>query len=179
MATVGTKIMIIGSGGCGKTTLAKALGSVTNLSVIHLDKHFWNSGWVATPREEWRKKQQALFASDSWIADGNYTGTLALRLERADTILFLNLPRGLRIYRVIKRWLQNIGKNRDDMPEGCPEKIDFTFLLWIWNYKKDTWPGMQEKIIASKKECIILKSRKDIKRFLASQIPESEKEKII
>jgi len=174
MQMLGTKIMIIGSGGSGKTTLAKELGRIKNLPVIHLDKHFWNSGWIETPREEWRETQQALFASDSWIADGNYTGTLELRLERADTILFLDLPRSLRIYRVIKRWLQNIGKTRGDMPEGCPEKIDFAFLLWIWNYKKDTWPGMQEKITASKKDCIILKSRKNIKRFLTSQITESE-----
>ena len=169
MPTVGTKIMIIGSGGSGKSTLAKELGKVKNLPVIHLDKNFWNSGWIKTPREEWIKKQQQLFSGNAWIADGNYTGTLAIRLEKADTVLFLDMRRSLCLYRAIKRWLQNIGKTREDMAEGCPEKIDLEFLLWIWNYKRDTLPEIQQKITESKKDCIILKSRKDVKRFLTEQ----------
>jgi adenylate kinase family enzyme len=65
------RVVIVGSGGAGESTLAVELGRRTNLPVVHLDHHFWHPGWVETPRDEWRAVQQELFAGDEWIADGN------------------------------------------------------------------------------------------------------------
>ena len=65
------RILIIGAGGSGKTTLARRLAERTGLPLIHLDQLYWHSGWQATPTEEWRSKVDELIAGETWIMDGN------------------------------------------------------------------------------------------------------------
>jgi energy-coupling factor transporter ATP-binding protein EcfA2 len=67
------RIMVIGSGGAGKSTFARQLAALTGLPVIHLDRHYWRPGWERTPTAEWNGIVQALAAGASWIIDGNYT----------------------------------------------------------------------------------------------------------
>ena len=86
------KIVIIGSSGSGKSTLAARLGPILNLPVYHLDRLFWRPGWQETPRDEWRMLQQKLCAEPQWIIDGNYSGTLDVRLAACDTVIWLDLP---------------------------------------------------------------------------------------
>jgi len=121
---LGKRIMIIGSGGAGKSTLARQLVALLALPVIHLDKEFWNDGWIKTPKEAWYKKQQALISAPEWIIDGNFGSSLELRLDKADTVIFLDFNRIVCICSVLKRWLTNMGKTRPDMAEECPEKND-------------------------------------------------------
>ena len=164
---LGRKIMIIGSGGSGKTTLARKLGEMLILPVTHLDKEFWNFGWIETPKEEWYEKQRNLVSKPEWIADGNFGGSLEIRLDNADTIIFLDFNRFVCMRSVVKRWLTNIGKTRPDMPEGCPEKIDFRFLKWIWQFSLKSRPTIIEKITKYKNiELITIKSRKKLKQFV-------------
>ena len=163
---LGRKIMIIGSGGAGKSTLARQLGEMLALPVIHLDKEFWNYGWIETPKEEWYQKQQDLISKPEWIADGNFGGSLELRLDKADTIIFLDFNRIVCMRSVIKRWLTNMGKVRPDMAEGCPEKIDFEFLKWIWQFPQNSRPTIMEKISKYKLEPITIKNRKMLKQFI-------------
>lgn len=83
------KVLVIGSGGAGKTTFAKRLSKILNIEVIHLDALYWNPGWVETPELEWRKIVEGLIVRDSWIMDGNYSGTLDLRIKACDTVIIL------------------------------------------------------------------------------------------
>lgn len=69
------RVLVIGCGGAGKSTLARQLGEATGLPVIHLDAHYWRPGWVETPKETWRAAVDELIAADAWIMDGNYSGT--------------------------------------------------------------------------------------------------------
>jgi len=66
------RIAVVGSGGAGKSTFATELGRRLGLPVIHLDEHYWQPGWVATPAEQWQDRQRGLVAYDCWIVDGNY-----------------------------------------------------------------------------------------------------------
>ena len=95
--------------------LARLLAAKTGLPVIHLDLHFWKPGWVAPSETEWREKQRDVLAGDEWIADGNYHETLDLRLERADTVVFLDMPWWRCSGRAFLRGFRMPG----ELPEGC------------------------------------------------------------
>lgn len=161
------RVIIIGCGGSGKSTLSRALSEKTNLPVIHLDKLFWSEGWVNIPREEFNILLRQELKKDKWIIDGNYDRTLEERLSRCDTIIYLDYPRRTCILGVIKRVLSNYGKVRPDMAEGCPEKIDLEFLQWIWNFNKEHRDKFY-KILKKEKEknIYIFKNRKQCKEFL-------------
>ena len=112
------KIIVIGSCGSGKTTFSLQLGYITGIPVIHLDKEYWQPGWVEPIQDEWIKKLNELMSKDKWILDGNFKSSLELRLQQADTVIFLDFKRHLCLYRVGKRFLKNFNKSRPDMPEG-------------------------------------------------------------
>ncbi len=97
------RVAIIGSGGAGKSTLAKRLGEVTGLPVIHLDQHFWNPHWTETPIPEWERRHETLLERERWVMDGNYGSTMNERLDAADTVIFLDMPRLFCVVRVLKR----------------------------------------------------------------------------
>jgi len=167
--SIGNKILIIGPGGSGKSTLARQLGEKHDLPVIHLDKEFWNAGWVQTPKEEWHDKQKMLLSGPCWIADGNFGGSLELRLERADTVIFLDFSRFASMRGVIKRRFSNIGKTRPCMADGCPEKLDFAFLKWLWQFPSKSRPQILEIISNCRDvDVIVLRNRKEVRRFLVA-----------
>lgn len=164
------RIMIIGSGGAGKSTLARRLSEILNLEVVHLDRLFWKPGWIAVSKDEQKNIQNELVKKESWIIDGNYGGTLDIRLNAADTIIFLDFPRLLCVYRVIKRRLKYSRRPRPDMREGCKERIDFSFIKWVWDFPKTKRPSIVERLIELEyeKEVILLKSPKEVRRFIKS-----------
>ena len=162
------RILVIGSGGSGKSTFATQLGQLLNLEVIHLDKFFWKSGWVEPPRDEWLQTVSELVNRDSWIIDGNYSGTLELRMQRCDTIVFLDLSRLLCIWRIVKRNLRYRRGGRPDMAEGCLEKLDPKFVSWVWNYSRRSRPKVLKLIrtYADGKRIVWLRSKADVEKFL-------------
>jgi adenylate kinase family enzyme len=140
------KIVIIGSGGSGKSTLAKILGKKLNLNVYHLDALFWNPNWIGVSKEEQIRVQQKLVKEEEWIIDGNYGGTMDIRFNEADTIIFLDMNRIICVYRAIKRSIQYRNKTRPDMGVGCKERFDLNFLKWIWKYPKTNRPEIIKKL---------------------------------
>lgn len=162
------KIVLIGPGGAGKSTLARQLGEVLKIDIYHLDALFWKPNWVGVPKDDQKKIQNKLVEKEEWIIDGNYGGTMEIRLNAADTIIFLDIHRTICVYRVFKRILQYRNKTRHDMGEGCKERFDLDFLKWIWNYPKTKRPEILKKLNQMSKEqrVIILKSPKEVKQFL-------------
>ncbi len=164
------RILIIGSGGAGKSTLARRLGEKTGIEVIHLDKLYWNPGWVKTEKEEWARKVENELKKDSWIIDGNFGGTLEMRIQACDTIIFLDLPRYLCLYRVLKRWVTHRGRSRPDMAPGCNEKMDLEFFMWVYDYPTRSKPEKEMVLnrYAREKSVITLRSSREIEEFLMS-----------
>jgi adenylate kinase family enzyme len=162
------KILVIGSGGSGKSTVSTRLGSLLNLEVCHLDKLFWRPGWVKPAREEWVQTVTELMNRDSWILDGNYSSTLELRFRQCDTIIFLDLSRWLCLWRIVRRVLRYRKDLRPDMAEGCPEKLDLEFVSWVWNYPRRTRPNVVRLLreCGEGKEVVWLRSRREVEGFL-------------
>ena len=112
------RIAIIGSGGAGKSVFARELGQRTGLPVIHLDRLYWRPGWTEPPKDEWRQVHDGLIAGESWIIDGNYGGTMEPRLGAADTVVFLDLPRLVCLWSVVRRRFSEGRRGRADMADG-------------------------------------------------------------
>jgi len=161
------KVLVIGSSGAGKSTFARRLSKATNLKLVHLDQLHWKPNWVEPAKDEWRKIVEDVLRDDEWIIDGNYSGTLALRLEKCDTVIFLDFPRTICTWRVIKRVFLYRKKSRPDMAEGCAEKFDWEFVKWTWNYPTRSKPNVEERLkrFGREKTIIRLKSNKDVENF--------------
>ena len=129
------RVLVIGPCGAGKSTLATTLGKRLGLPVHHIDQLNWKSGWVEGTKEELRAKLRTIVATDRWLIDGNYGGTLDERLPRADTIVYLDFPIWLCLWRLGRRIASHRGRSRADMPEGCPERFDLSFFVYLltWN----------------------------------------------
>ena len=159
------RIAVVGCGGAGKSTFARALGERLDLPVINLDRHYWKPGWVETIREEWIERQRELFAGDAWIADGNYVGTYDVRFDVADTVVVLGLPRWRCLSSALWRAVRNYGD--DIQAEGCPERIDPGFIKWIWRFERDQRPRLDHALERHPGlDVIELTSRRAIARFI-------------
>jgi adenylate kinase family enzyme len=154
------RVLVIGSPGSGKSTLATELARRTGLPLIHLDQEHWRSGWVEPPKDEWRRRVAELVAGNRWIIDGNYGGTLDLRLARADTLIDLEFPAWLCVWRILRRVAGSWGRVRPDMAEGCPEQLNFT--------ARERTEAKLKRFTGTR---VHLTSPAEVRRFLASLDP--------
>jgi adenylate kinase family enzyme len=86
------RVMVIGSPGAGKSTLATELARRTGIPLFHLDQLAWLPGWVESDKADFRTRVDWVLEQSRWIIDGNYGGSLSQRLARADTVIDLDLP---------------------------------------------------------------------------------------
>jgi len=163
------RIVITGNSGSGKSTLARQMSEILGLPVIHIDslRFVENESWIEIPKDEFRAKVATAVATDKWIFEGCSTSSLPQRLERCDTIIFLDFNRLFCLYNAVKRRVQIRKKPRLELPNGCIDKIDRRFLKWILlDYPKISRPKINEMIYASGKHIYRFKKRKAVKRFL-------------
>ena len=163
------RIIIIGCGGAGKSTLARKLGEKLNLPVVHLDKLFWKPGWVESSKDEIDAIIRREIDKPRWIMDGNYNRTLQMRAVRCDTVIYLDFSTFACMRGVLKRVTTTYGTVRPDMGEGCPERFDLDFLKWVWNFNKNKrGPYLKMLSELKDKQVIILKNRREVEKFLKS-----------
>lgn len=164
------RVLVIGICGAGKSTLAVELGRRLDLPVVHLDKHYWRPGWSPTPEDEWQAHVASLVAGERWVIDGNYSSTQHLRFPAADTIVDLDFPRRIALPRVIRRVVTSYGRVRWDLGEGCPERFDWEFLRFVWDFPRLLRPGTDEALrrFAADKRVVRLTHPKEVRRFLRS-----------
>lgn len=166
------RVLVIGAGGAGKSTFAARLGQRTGLPVIHLDREYWQPGWIEPSREAWKATVAQLIAGERWILDGNFGGSMDVRLQACDTVVVLDMRRLTCMRRVLMRRLRHRGSARPDMTPGCNEKLSLDFLWWIWTYPARRRPAVLQRLQAlrSDQAAVVLRSDAEVERFLASQI---------
>lgn len=161
------RILIIGCSGSGKTTLARALGEKLDLVVVHLDRLWWTAGWKNVTREEFDSRLAMALNMDQWIIDGNYSRTIEQRLEKCDTVIYLDFNRWICLWGAVSRYLRNLGKVRPDMASGCRERLDWEHLKFIWNYNHNNRPRNYSYLSRTRHaKTVVLKNRKEVRAFL-------------
>ena len=160
--------MIVGAGGAGKSRLAREMAELLDLPIIHLDRHFWNPGWVETDRKEWAEQVVELSSRDAWVMDGNYGGTISLRLPRAEAAVLLDLPMWQCLWGIFRRSTIYRGEVRPDLAEGCEEQLpDWAFIKFVMTYKWRSRPKILRRIAAEQHVRLYhLKSRRAARRFM-------------
>lgn len=164
------RIAVIGAGGAGKTRLARKLGQALGLPVVHLDAHYYRPGWQPLPPVEWVDRQRQLAAGEHWVMDGNYASTLHLRLQRADTIVYLDLPPLLCVWQVLHRWAFGHLRSASDLPPGLRPKVDRQFLKYVLTFRRRRRPALLVELAEWHRDSTIvtLRSRREVRRFLSS-----------
>jgi adenylate kinase family enzyme len=125
------RVVILGPGASGKSTLALRLREIARLPVIELDKIFWQQNLIATPRDRWVEVQRALVEQESWIMDGDLGpyDEIEVRLRAADTIIFLDFSLIRCAWRALRR---------------SRERMDFWF--WLISYRYRSRPFLMRAI---------------------------------
>ncbi len=158
------RIAIMGCSGSGKSTLARALGAALDLPVHHLDKYYWQPDWQESDPETFTKQQREIHLSDRWIVDGGYSGfdPEELRFKRAEVLILFERSVWLCLWRVLSRVVQYRGRTRPDMGQGCPERVDWEFLSYIWQYRRKSLPKIRDRAARNGTSTVILYSDPDI-----------------
>jgi adenylate kinase family enzyme len=172
------KIMIVGNAGSGKTTLAFALHQKVQLPLYHLDQYYWLPDWQRPDFEVFTKIHAELCARDTWILEGIYFKLLPVRMAHADVIIFLDTPRWLCLWRVIKRAIMYAGHVIPGNPQGCKQNLwsmkFVEFLQWVWNfndrYRENIIQMLAQEKMRCDKKVYILQSNAQIQAFLNKRI---------
>ena len=171
LENIGHRVLVDGMMGSGKSTFSCALAAKIGLPLIHLDLHYWGPGWVRPSDDEWRERQATLLAGEEWIIEGNYNETLALRLDRAETVVFLDTPWWLCASRAFVR---GIRKPVGEMPEGCQDsrsrrlRDEWGGVGRIWRNRRSEPAYARSEIVRHESDTTVhvLHSRREAKEFL-------------
>ncbi len=132
------RIIITGTTGSGKTTLARQLAERLALPHIELDALYWEPNWTPAAPEVFRARVAQALSGDTWVADGNYSSARDLIWSRADMLIWLDYPFPLILWRICKRGLARSLK-RVELWHGNRETLHTAFFspnsLWLYALK--------------------------------------------
>ncbi len=166
------RIAVIGNAGSGKSTVAQKLHHVLGLPLYHLDQYFWKPGWGRPNRDEYKLIHDELCNRDEWIIEGTNLSLWDHRMERAQAIVILKIPRMQCLWRIMKRTLKHYGKETPSSAPGCHERLNgefFKFLKWTWDFEPKYDAKVAELVekYGQSKHIIVLQSQKEIDTFLS------------
>ena len=170
------RVVVIGTTGSGKSSLAERLSERTGLRVIELDALFWGPNWQGVPDELLRHRVERETRDDGWIVVGNYTRVRDLTWRPADTLIWLDLPLSLVMWRLLSRTLRRTLTQEDLWGTGNRESFVRSFFTRqsILLYALKTHRGNRRRFaiecefLAKEKTVVRLHSAREVERFLAA-----------
>jgi adenylate kinase family enzyme len=164
------RIAIVGCGGSGKSRFARVLGARLGITPVHLDALYYGKDWQPLDQETFASLQRDLVAAPRWIIDGNYASTLPIRLEAADTVIFLDLPGWACLWGIAARRLRHGGGQHQAI--GVYDRITWGFVRYVLGYRKNMAPRVRALITSHARDAqvTVLRSRAAVDRYLADQV---------
>lgn len=142
-----------------------------NMNVSHLDRLFWQSGWKEKTHSARKQILEDLIREENqWIIDGNYLRFAELHVNAADTIIFLETPSLLCFRRLIERHRKYRKHSRDDIPEGCTDRLTLQHLFKVLIFRFQGKQIIEQTLLNyPSKQVFRLHSVQDITNFLTQQ----------
>jgi adenylate kinase family enzyme len=161
----------MGCSGSGKSTFGRNLANTLDLPFVSMDRIYWQPGWREPVIAEFTTWMTLEAEKPAWVIDGNYTthGAGALRRERADTVIWFDLPRWVCMVGVVRRSIMSYGTVRPEMAPGCPEKFDWAFWRYVWAYRTVQRPKLLAYFAALRADqrLVTFTARAQARAFLA------------
>ncbi|SNT58924.1 Adenylate kinase [Asanoa hainanensis] len=151
------RVVVIGCGGSGKTRLARELARIVAAPLTHLDGVYYDERWRPASPDDFAARQRALVAAPRWVIEGNYAGTLPIRLAAADTVVFLDLPATTCLWGIAqRRWRRETGR------------ITWGFIRYVIAYRRRMPPRVTRLLREHGRHAhlVVLSSRRQANQFI-------------
>lgn len=168
------RIHVVGTSGSGKTTLARRLAGRLGIPHVELDALYWGPNWTPAPLELFRERAAQALAGEAWTTDGNYSRVRDIVWRRADTVVWLNYPLPLVLWRVIWRTLRR-SLTREELWSGNRETLRQSFFdresivlfaLQSYGRRKRQYPELFRQPEYSHLRVVELHSPRETRRWL-------------
>jgi adenylate kinase family enzyme len=177
------RISVVGSSGAGKSTVARAFARDIGVPFVELDAIFHQPDWAPLGEDEFRRRVAEVAAGDAWVIDGNYSAVRALVWARADTVIWIDLPRRAVMRQIVWRTLRRAGfrielwnGNREPWANFFTWDPEKSVISWAWHkhgvYRQRYGAAMRDPAYGHLR-FVRLQSRAAVRRFLAGTSPDS------
>lgn len=173
---IGQRIVVIGTTGSGKTTLASRLAQRLGCTHIEMDALHWEPNWTEAPTEVFRERVQKAATHERWVMDGNYSVVRDIAWPAADTVVWLDYPLPVILWRLLRRTLRRVFLH-EELWNGNRERFATQFLtpnsLFLWLFKtywrrRCEYPEMLARPEYAHLALIRLRSPYETERWLAA-----------
>jgi len=157
------RILVAGTSGAGKTTLAGRVSAVLGLPYTELDSLHHGPGW--TPRPEFEADVRTIAAQDAWVSEWQYPAARPLLLERAELLVWLDLPVPVVMTRVVRRTLRRrlrrieLWNGNVEPPLWTVFTSDDHILRWAWR-TRHKYRGLGERLAAEAPHVQVVRLRR-------------------
>lgn len=173
---IGRRIVVVGTTGSGKTTLAGELAQQLEVPHVELGALHWEPGWTEAPTNLFRERVTRALSGEAWAVDGNYSAVRDIVWSRADTIVWLDYSLPTILCRLTRRTFRRIF-TREELWSGNKERMWVQFLsrdsIFLWALKtyrkrRRTYPTLLASPEHAHLHFVHLHSPRQARRFLRS-----------